>query len=285
MPTSDAPGARLTPEEIQRLVAKLQQGEFLEDYYRPLLFREAKEIELAYAAKQSKSEILSSTMAVPLQPLKRYGEAGESEWTNKLVVGDNLQVLKTLLEMKNRGELKSADGSNGVRLCYIDPPFATRQEFQGTRGQRAYRDKIAGAEFVEFLRKRLVFIRELLSDDGALYLHLDTRKAHYVKVLLDEIFGEHNFRAEIIWQRTSAHTTVSNYGRIHETLLFYSKSSLYRWTPQYQAYGEAYLDEFYTHRDPDGRRWMRADLTRAGIRRGQTGQPWRGIDVTAKGRH
>ena len=84
-------------EEIQRLVAKLQQGEFLEDYYRSLLFREAKEVELAYAVKESKSQILSSTMAVPLQPLKRYGEAEGGEWTNKLVVGDNLQVLKTLL--------------------------------------------------------------------------------------------------------------------------------------------------------------------------------------------
>jgi site-specific DNA-methyltransferase (adenine-specific)/adenine-specific DNA-methyltransferase len=276
---------RLSDEEIERLVSKLKRGEYLEDYYRPLLFREAKEVELAYAAKETKSQILSSTMAVPLQPLKRYGEAAEGNWTNKLVVGDNLQVLKTLLEIKNRGELKNADGSNGVRLCYIDPPFATKQEFQGARGQRAYRDKIAGAEFVEFLRKRLVFIRELLSEDGVLYLHLDTRKAHYIKVLLDEIFGEHNFRAEIVWQRTSAHTTISNYGRIHETLLFYSKSQLYRWTPQYQPYSEAYIEEFYTHEDPDGRRWMRSDLTRAGIRRGETGQPWRGIDVTAKGRH
>jgi DNA modification methylase len=283
--SGSAANPRLSEEEIDRLVSKLKRGEYVEDYYRPLLFREAKEVELAYAAKQSKSEILSSTMAVPLQPLKRYGEATEEEWTNKLVVGDNLQVLKTLLEMRNRGELKNADGSNGVRLCYIDPPFATKQEFQGARGQRAYRDKIAGAEFVEFLRKRLVFIRELLSDDGALYIHLDTRKAHYIKVLLDELFGEHNFRAEIIWQRTSSHTTASNYGRIHEALLFYSKSPLYRWTPQHQPYGDAYLEEFYAHTDPDGRRWMRADLTRAGIRRGETGEPWREINVTAKGRH
>lgn len=276
---------RLSDEEIDRLVSKLKRGEFLEDYYRPLLFREAREVELAYAAKQSKSEILSSTMAVPLQPLKRYGEAVEGEWTNKLVVGDNLQVLKTLLEMKNRGELNSADGSNGVRLCYIDPPFATRQEFQGARGQRAYRDKIAGAEFVEFLRRRLVFIRELLSEDGALYLHLDTRKAHYIKVLLDEIFGEHNFRAEIVWQRTSAHPSAGNYGRIHETILFYSKSSLYRWNVQHQPYDSYYLDQFYTHYDEDGRRWRRSDLTAPGIRRGDSGKPWRGIDPSEKGRH
>jgi DNA modification methylase len=274
---------RLSDEEIDRLVSKLKRGEYLEDYYRPLLLREAKEVELAYAAKESKSEILSSTMAVPLQPLKRYGEAGEGEWTNKLVVGDNLQVLKTLLEMKNRGELKNADGSNGVRVCYIDPPFATKQEFQGARGQRAYRDKIAGAEFVEFLRKRLVFIRDLLADDGSLYVHLDTRKSHYVKILLDEIFGEHNFRSEIIWKRTSAHASAHRYGPVHDTIFFYSKSGLFRWNGGRQAYDADYVRQRFARGGE--RPWKDADLTGAGIRRGETGKPWRGFDPTKKGRH
>jgi DNA modification methylase len=274
---------RLSSEEIDRLVSRLTRGEYLEDYYRPLIFREAKEIELAYAAKQSKSEILSSTMAVPLQPVKRHGEPVDAEWTNKLVVGDNLQVLKTLLEMKNRGELRNADGSNGVRLCYIDPPFATKQEFRGSRGQRAYRDKIAGAEFVEFLRKRLVFIRELLAEDGSLYVHLDTRKAHYVKVLLDEIFGEHNFRSEIVWKRTSAHASAQRYGPVHDTIFFYSKSSLFKWNGGRQAYDAEYVRQRFA-RGGD-RPWKDADLTGAGIRRGETGKPWRGFDPTKKGRH
>jgi DNA modification methylase len=276
---------RLPDEEIDRLVSKLKRGEYLEDYYRPYLFREAKEVELAYAAKESKSEILSSTMAVPLQPLKLYGEAAEGEWTNKLVVGDNLQILKTLLEMKNRGELKNADGSNGIRLCYIDPPFATKQEFQGARGQRAYRDKIAGAEFVEFLRKRLVFIRELLSEDGALYLHLDTRKVHYVKVLLDEIFGEHNFRNEIIWKRTTAHSSANRYGPVHETILFYSKSPLFIWNRGYHKLSEENLGSHYRKVDDTGRRWEPGELTAPGIRRGETGEPWRGFEPTKMGRH
>ena len=138
---------------------------------------------------------------------------------------------------------------------------------------------------MEFLRKRLVFIGELLSDDGALYLHLDTRKAHYIKVLLDEIFGEHNFRAEIIWQRTSAHPSAGNYGRIHETILFFSKSSLYKWNVQHQPYDSYYLDQFYTHYDEDGQRWRRSDLTAPGIRRGDTGKPWRGINPSEKGQH
>ncbi|MDQ6778027.1 MAG: site-specific DNA-methyltransferase [Actinomycetota bacterium] len=100
--------------------------------------------------------------------------------------------------MKSRGELVNVDGSHWVRVCYTDPPFASRQEFKGRRGARAYRDKVAGAAFVEFLRKRLIFIYELLADDGALYLHLDTRKVHYLKVVLDELFGEHNFRSDSV---------------------------------------------------------------------------------------
>lgn len=193
--------------------------------------------------------------------------------------------MKTLLDMKNRGELRNADGSSGVRLCYIDPPFASKQEFRNTRGARAYRDKIAGAAFVEFMRRRLLFIHELLTEDGALYVHMDTRKSHYIKVILDELFGEHNLRAEIVWQRTSANSSANRYGPVHDTVLFYSKSPLYKWNQSYQPYDEYYLSQFYIHEDPDGRRWRRSDLTGAGVRRGATGEVWRGIDVTAKGRH
>jgi len=89
-----------------------------------------------------------------------------------LVFGDNLQVMKSLLELKKAGQLCNADGTPGVRLVYIDPPFATRQEFSGTQDQRAYQDKIAGSQFVEFLRRRLVLMRELLASNGAIYVHL-----------------------------------------------------------------------------------------------------------------
>jgi site-specific DNA-methyltransferase (adenine-specific)/adenine-specific DNA-methyltransferase len=273
----------LSEADIEAVAERLRRGELLDDYLRPLLFRQPKEYELAYAVKDAKSLVLAETMGVPLQLLKRFGEPHDG-WTNKLVFGDNLQVLKTLLEMKNRGELQNADGSNGVRLCYIDPPFASKQEFRGRRGARAYRDKIAGAAFVEFLRKRLIFIQELLTEDGALYMHMDTRKVHYAKVVLDELFGEHNFRGEIIWQRTSAHSSANRYGPVHDSILFYTKSDLYIWNQSYQPYDDYYLDQFYTHQDGD-RRWRRSDLTGAGVRRGATGNVWRGVDVTSKGRH
>jgi hypothetical protein len=101
--------------------------------------------------------------------------------------------------MKEEGKLTNSDGTPGARLVYIDPPFATRKEFHGNQDQKAYQDKIYGARFVEFLRKRLIFLRELLSDDGAIYVHLDWKKVRYIKVILDEVFGENNFRNEIVW--------------------------------------------------------------------------------------
>jgi DNA modification methylase len=277
--------ARLSGDEIDVIAERLRKGEYLEEYLRPQLFRQPKEYELAYASKEAKSFVLAETMGVPFQPLKRFGAADSSDWTNKLIFGDNLQILKTLLEMKNRGELPNADGTNGVRLAYIDPPFASKQEFRSTRGARAYRDKIAGAAFVEFMRKRLIFLYELLTDDGALYIHLDTRKSHYIKVILDELFGEHNFRAEIIWKRTSAHSSAGRHGPVHDTILFYSKSSHYKWNQLYQPYDDEYLEVFFDQTDSDGRDWKRTDLTGSGRRRGETGKPWRGIDVDAKGRH
>lgn len=214
---------RLTDEQLDALVARVKAGEYLDEYLRPLLFRQAKEYELEYASKTPKSRVLSDTMAVPLQPLKQFGTPN-GEWTNKLIFGDNLQVLKTLMEMKGRGELRNADGSDGVRVCYIDPPFATKREFRGSRNQRAYRDKIEGAAFVEFLRRRLVFICELLAEDGTLYVHLDTKKGHYMKVVLDELLGANNFRNEIIWHYYNK--MQGNIGRFpsnHDCIYVYGK--------------------------------------------------------------
>ncbi len=123
-------------------------------------------------------------MAVPLQPVRTLWKNG-SGWRNMLIFGDNLQVLKRLLEMKREGNLCNADGTSGARLIYIDPPFATKREFQSGQGEKAFADKVAGVQFIEFLRKRFIFLREILSDNGSLYVHLDWKKGHYAKALLD----------------------------------------------------------------------------------------------------
>jgi DNA modification methylase len=231
----------MTSEERAEIVRRLQAGEELSPEWARILFPpERREYELVYHGKEREEDILADTLSVPLQPVRTFSQDG-LEWQNKLIFGDNLQVMKSLLEMKQRGELCNADGTPGVRLVYIDPPFATKRDFQGSADQKAYQDKIAGSEFLEFLRRRLVFIRDLLADNGTLYLHLDWRRVHYIKVLCDELFLEKRFRNEAIWfyRRWSAGS--DQFQRQHETLLIYSKGNNPLFNVLYEPYTEGTL--------------------------------------------
>jgi site-specific DNA-methyltransferase (adenine-specific)/adenine-specific DNA-methyltransferase len=211
---------KLSEEEIKFITQCLKERKPLPDSYRHVIpFETKKEYELTYAEKEREENVLVDTMAVPLQPIKTFGNGGEG-WTNKLIFGDNLQVLKSLMDNPQfRGK---------VKLIYIDPPFTTKQEFRGSLDQKAYQDKVIGAQFLEFLRKRLIFFRELLAHDGVVYVHLDYRKKHYVKALMDEIFGENNFRNEIAVSRIKKN--VQERGKVRklneefDTILLYSKS-------------------------------------------------------------
>lgn len=137
------------------------------------------------------------------------------------------------------------------------------------------------------MTRRIVEIQRILKPSGAFYLHCDPTSSHYLKLICDGIFcgkgGE--FLNEIIWKRTSAHSGAKRYGPVHDTLLFYSKSSNYVWNEQYGPYDDEYVDSFFTHVDDRGRRWRRTDLTGPGVRHGDSGLPWRDYDPTAKGRH
>ncbi len=213
---------KLSDEEIEYMSKCLTEGKPLPDSYRYIIpFETKKEYELTYEGKEREEEILADTMAVPLQPVKTFGD-GNGGWTNKLIFGDNHQVLKALMDDPEVYDKNAGKGK--VRLIYIDPPFATKQEFRGTQDQKAYQDKIIGAQFLEFLRKRLVFLRELLADDGSIYVQLDWRKAHYFKTLMDEIFGEHNLVNEIIWNYKGTTNSQNMYARKHETIYFYTKN-------------------------------------------------------------
>jgi site-specific DNA-methyltransferase (adenine-specific) len=130
-----------------------------------------------------------------------------------------------------------------------------------------------------------VELARVLKKTGSFYYHCDWHASHYVKVMLDQVFGENNFQNEIVWKRTSSHSATRKYGVVHDTLFFYSGGPDWIWNAQFQPFNEHYLSEFYTHFDEDGRRWRRSDLTGAGISNGESGKPWHGIDVTAKGRH
>jgi DNA modification methylase len=225
---------KLNKQHKEEIIKKIQEGKPLSDEYRFLIpFETEREYELIYAGKERKEDILADTLSVPFQPIKKFGEVKENEWRNMLIFGDNLQALKHLLKLKDQGKLRNPDGRNGVKLVYIDPPFATEQEFKGIKDQKAYQDKIAGAEFLEFLRKRLIFLKELLTEDGSIYVHLDYRKGHYIKILLDEIFYENRLVNEVIWSYRTGGVGKSFFARKHENIYFYSKNDKYVFNTQY----------------------------------------------------
>jgi adenine-specific DNA-methyltransferase len=200
-----------------------------------------------------------------------------------LVLGDNLQVLRTLLSYKQQGRLRNPDGTNGVRLCYIDPPFATRRSFAGRQNEQVFEDRVAGAEFVEFLRRRLILIRELLTPDGSLYLHLDSNKVHYMKVVLDEIFGANNLIAEIIWKRVSGHGDARRWSPVHQTILAYSRGPEYVWNKPREPLDAAYAASKYVHDDDDGRGRYRLDNLTSPNPRPKMTYVWQGYEPPEKG--
>lgn len=211
---------------LEEACKTVQNGEEISTEYARVLFPpERREYELTYYGKESKEQIISQTYSAPLQEDRRFGkETNIDGWTNKLIFGDNLQILKGLIELKKDGKLKNDDGTDGVRLVYIDPPFASKQDF--SNDEKAYADKMKGVDFLEWLRKRLVLLKEVMCDNGTIFVHLDWHKVHYVKVLLDEIFGEGNFRNEIIWHYgTYVGNTKNNFPRKHDTILVYGKTN------------------------------------------------------------
>jgi len=138
--------------------------------------------------------------------------------------------------------------------------------------------------YLIFMVQRLLHMKSLLRPTGSIYLHCDPTASHYIKVMMDGIFGHRNFRNEIIWQRTQAHGRAKKWGPIHDTILFYTASDRYVWNRVYQKYTGAYLASHYRYSDNFGQ-YRLVTLDGPGIRRGSSGMPWRGVDPTPKGRH
>ena len=184
-----------------------------------------REYELTYPDKEPRERVISDTPRARLKMVRAFRRAADAAPENMLIHGDNLPTLKALLEMKEAGGLENTDGSRGARLVYIDPPFSTRLVFRSKNDRKAYDDRISGARFIEFLRKRLILLREFLSADGSIYVHLDWKKAHYVKAVLDEVFGAENFLNDIVWSyggRGAKHIA-SQFSRNHDIILWYRK--------------------------------------------------------------
>lgn len=138
--------------------------------------------------------------------------------------------------------------------------------------------------YLIYMVERLVHLKVILKKTGSIYLHCDPTASHYIKVMMDGIFGHTNFRNEVIWRRTGAHGRAKRWGPIHDTLLFYTISNKYTWNRVYEKYDQSYIDNFYRSEDEHGRYQM-ISLDGPGTRTGSSGKPWKRVDPTVKGRH
>jgi len=229
--------------------------------------------------------------------------ASGTVWT-----GDNLPVLRGM-------------NSECVDLIYLDPPFNSNRTYEAPIGSKAAgasfkdmwtlddvdvhehgeladRNPAAYAvieaarqahgkgmmSYLIFMAVRLMEMRRVLKPTGSVYLHCDDTASHYLKLLMDGIFGSSNFCNELSRKRTSAHSDAKRFGRVSDRILFYGLDGKRVWNTQYSPLSDAYIARDYRHRDANGR-YRVGDLTGPGLSEGESGRPWRGYDPGANGRH
>lgn len=208
---------------------------------------------------------------------------------NLLIKSENIKGLNYLLKEKY---LKSK-----IDLVYIDPPFATGGNFTisndristvstSKNGNIAYTDIIKGKEFIEFIRERLILLRELLSEQGSIYLHIDYKIGHYVKVMMDDVFGIGNFRNDITRIKCNPKNFDRiGYGNIKDLILFYTKTPNPIWNEPREKYNEDDLIKLFPKIDKQGRRYTTVPIHAPGeTENGKSNQPFKGI-LPPKGRH
>ena len=197
------------------------------------------------------------------------GGRRESQWMNRLIYGDNLLAMQALLAGDAQTGLPSLRGK--VDLIYIDPPFDSKADYRtkislpGTDIQQkptvieqfAYADtwEYGTISYLKMIYPRLLLMKEMLSEKGSIYVHIDWHIGAYMKIMLDDIFGKDCFRNEIVWQRVYAHNDTDKYGNIHDTIYYYLKTpSAKTWNAQYTPYDKNYL-KMYSMDDGDGRKY------------------------------
>lgn len=211
-----------------------------------------------------------STMYYPAQLKESYG-ADVDGWMNKIFWGDNLQVMSHLLK-QFRGQ---------IDLIYIDPPFDSKADYKKKveiRGigkaendnssfeEKQYGDIWTNDEYLQFMYERLVLLKELLSDKGSIFLHCDWHKSHYLRIILDEIFGADCFQNEIVWQKLkAAKKQAITFGNVHDTIFYYTKNPTnFYHEKQYTEYSEELINSHYNRMDEDGRRYTDDSFTQNG---------------------
>ncbi|NMD01150.1 MAG: site-specific DNA-methyltransferase, partial [Bacteroidales bacterium] len=238
---------------------------------------------LHYPNKKTEQEIFNSIPDVELEQIN------SSDSHNLLIQANNLIALKQLI---TKHKLKDK-----IDLIYIDPPFATNNTFTITDGRAstisnssngiiAYTDTLKGFDFIEFIRERLVLLKMLLSDNGSIYLHIDYKIGHYVKVVMDEIFGIENFRNDITRIKCNPKNFArKGYGNIKDLILFYSKSDNLIWNEPKIPYTEEDKIKLFPKTEKDGRRYTTIPLHAPGeTQNGKTSQAFKGI-LPPPGRH
>jgi DNA modification methylase len=285
---------RLTEQEQQEIVRFIEADRALPEKYRFLLFGDKREVELVWNGKTS--EVCN--IVLPFQVIEQVDEprADKPEdggmqgglfdfrgrqlkgWTNKLIWGDNKLILSSLKNGPLREEIEK---QGGLKLIYIDPPFDVGADFSmdieiggdtftkkpNILEEIAYRDTWGkGADsFIAMIYERLVLMRDLLSEDGSIYVHCDWRVNSFIRLVMDEVFGRQRFLNEIIWQRTySSKAQTLGFGKIHESIIYYSKGDS---TIQNQLYLEPdkdYVEKYFNKTDEDGKAYQSVSLTQKG---------------------
>lgn len=276
----------LTEAEQRDLVTLIQQGKPLPDKYRFILFEDKREVELVWNGKTRDV----CTTVLPFQTLEHIDEPRTETkvqdelfdsrgrqlrgWTNKLIWGDNKLILSSLKAGALRQQIEEA---GGLKLIYIDPPFDVGADFSmdieiggetfhkeaSVLEHIAYRDTWGrGADsFIAMLYERLILMRDLLADDGSIYVHMGPNVSYAVEAAIREVFNGSGANATITWKRVTAHGDSKRWGVVHDTIMWWTKGENYIWNPQFEPYDERYLSSKYTNKTPDGRLYRLDNLT------------------------
>ena len=234
----------------------------------------SKNCTLVYSGKMPEAQIIESIEDINL--VDSHGNKVES-YLDSLIIGDNKQVLKKLL----------AEYSGKIDLVYIDPPFGTNREFSDYDKTASYSDDITNEEYLEFLRQRLILLRELLSERGSIYVHIDKKMGHYVKIIMDEIFGERNFINEITRIKCNPKNfSRKAYGNYTDLILFYAKNKDKNiWNDVTIPLTKSEEVALFPKTNAFGRRYTTHPLHAPGVTiNGSTGDMWRGMSPPV-GRH